>query len=197
MAATVELPRRLASAEGALAGLYPFKVLDLARALAEPVLLGRGLRAWDNGHDALVAARLLAEEGEGLGLPAELPRRPVATTLARTLRALRQGRLSPDRVLEFADRPGHSGGDAERLRRIPGIGQKTASRLVLELKNRLEAPAEAPVSVSGGDEEVVSALVSLGYSQAEAAAAAASVPNDASLTVEDKIRRALQFFASQ
>jgi Holliday junction DNA helicase RuvA len=88
-------------------------------------------------------------------------------------------------------------GDVERLRRIPGIGQKTASRLVLEMKNRLEAPAQAPVSVAGGDEEVVSALVSLGYSQAEAAVAAASVANDTSLTVEDKIRRALQFFASQ
>jgi Holliday junction DNA helicase RuvA len=87
--------------------------------------------------------------------------------------------------------------DVERLRRIPGIGQKTASRLVLELKNRLEAPAEAAIPASGGDEEVVSALVSLGYSQAEAAAAAAGVTNDASLTVEDKIRRALQFFVSQ
>lgn len=88
-------------------------------------------------------------------------------------------------------------GDVERLRRIPGIGQKTASRLVLELKNRLEAPAvAAPVSEAGRDVEVVSALVSLGYSQAEAAAAADSVPNDDSLTVEDKIRMALKFFTS-
>ena len=85
MAASVELPRRLASVEGALAGLYPFKVLDLARALAEPVLLGRGLRAWDPGHDALHASRLLAEEGEGLGLPPGLPRRPIAITLALSL----------------------------------------------------------------------------------------------------------------
>ncbi len=88
-------------------------------------------------------------------------------------------------------------GDVERLRRIPGIGQKTASRLVLELKNRLEAPAVAtPVSEAARDVEIVSALVSLGYSQAEAAAAADSVPNDESLTVEDKIRMALKFFTS-
>ncbi len=121
MAAAVELPRRLASVEGALAGLYPFKVLDLARALAEPVLLGRGLRAWDRGHDALGAARLLAEEGEGLGLPPGLPRRPVAITLARTLRALRQGRIPPERVEAFSARPGHSRGDRERLRALAGL----------------------------------------------------------------------------
>jgi RecB family exonuclease len=118
MAAAVELPRRLASVEGALAGLYPFKVLDLARALAEPVLLGRGLRAWDPGHDALHAARLLAGEGEGLGLPPGLPRRPVAITLARTLRALRQARIPPERVEAFSARPAHSRGDGERLRAL-------------------------------------------------------------------------------
>jgi len=121
MAAAVELPRRLASVDGALAGLYPFKVLDLARALAEPVLLGRGLRAWDSGHDALAAARLLAEEGEALGLPPELPRRAVAITLARTLRALRQGRVPPERVEAFSARAGHSSGDAERLRALAGL----------------------------------------------------------------------------
>jgi Holliday junction DNA helicase RuvA len=89
-------------------------------------------------------------------------------------------------------------GDVERLRRIPGIGQKTASRLVLELKNRLEAPAAAAiVSEPGRDEEVVSALMSLGYTQAEASEAAASVPNDSSLAVEDRLRMALKFFASQ
>src|SRR5437867_11339321 len=48
MAAAVELPRRLA-ATGAVAGLFPPKVLDLARAVAEPALLARALRAWDTG----------------------------------------------------------------------------------------------------------------------------------------------------
>ncbi len=121
MAAAVELPRRLASIEGALAGLYPFKVLDLARALAEPVLLGRGLRAWDSGHDALVAAHLLAAGGEGFGLTAELPRPPVAAALARTLRALRQGRIPPERVERFSERPEHAPGDAERLRALARV----------------------------------------------------------------------------
>jgi RecB family exonuclease len=118
MAAVAELPRRLASSRGALAGLYPFKVLDLARVLAEPVLLGRGLRAWDSGHDALLAARLLADGGEGFGLPEELPRGPVAATLARTLRALRQGHVPPEDLERYAERTGHSPGDAERLRTL-------------------------------------------------------------------------------
>ena len=61
MATVVELPRRLAMAGNAVSGLYAFKLPDLARALAEPALLGRGLLAWDGGQDALLAARLLAE----------------------------------------------------------------------------------------------------------------------------------------
>ena len=92
MAAAVELPRRLAAATGAVAGIYPFKLLDLARAIAEPALLGKGGRAWDSGHGALFAARLL-EEAEGrpdsMRLSAELPRAPVARALARTLATLR------------------------------------------------------------------------------------------------------------
>src|SRR5512138_3382352 len=78
-AAATELPRRLASTGRAVAGLYAWKPLDLARVLAEPVLLGRGLRAWDPGHDALLAARLLAQAGgAGLKLADGAPLAPVA-----------------------------------------------------------------------------------------------------------------------
>jgi hypothetical protein len=94
-AAAVELPRRLASTGRALSGLYSFKPLDLARAIAEPALLGRGLRAWDTGHDALLAARLLEETPHGLPLGAELPRGPVAAMLALTLSALRRAGVDP------------------------------------------------------------------------------------------------------
>ena len=115
LAAAVELPRRLASTGRALAGLYPFKVKDLARALAEPALLGRGLRKWDSGHDALVAARLLAEAHGAFRLSPELPRPPVAAALARTLQALRQAKVPPARLGSFAADPAHAPGDAERL----------------------------------------------------------------------------------
>ena len=116
-AAAVELPRRLASTGRALAGLLPFKVLDLARAIAEPALLGRGLKAWDSGHDALLAARLLGE-GSGLPLPEALPRRPVAVALARTLSELRRGGVSPDAIEALGrSRPGES----RRLAAVAGL----------------------------------------------------------------------------
>jgi len=71
-------------------------------------------------------------------------------------------------------------GDAARLTRIPGIGKKTAERMVLELRDKLEglaaAPTAPPSGVSAVEEDVLSALMNLGYSRpsAERALAAAS-----------------------
>ncbi len=61
-------------------------------------------------------------------------------------------------------------GDAARLTRIPGIGKKTAERMVLELRDKLEgllaAPAAAPPGgVTPVEEDVLSALMNLGYSR--------------------------------
>ena len=116
-AAAVELPRRLASTGRALAGLYPFKLADLARAVAEPALLGSGLRPWDGGHGALLAARLLEEEG-GLRLPPDAPRAPVARALARTLAELRRAAVPPDFLTRSAERVGATPEDRERLRAL-------------------------------------------------------------------------------
>jgi len=64
------------------------------------------------------------------------------------------------------------GGDVARLTRIPGIGKKTAERMVLELRDKLPAGAGAaqvtPVAVSPVEEDVLSALVNLGYQRAAA-----------------------------
>jgi Holliday junction DNA helicase RuvA len=91
-------------------------------------------------------------------------------------------------------------GDVDRIRRVPGIGAKTASRIVLDLKGRL--PEHIPVAAGGAvastdDEDVVAALVALGYSQGEASAATSRLPKDESLTLEEKIRLALSSFTSQ
>jgi len=115
-AAAVELPRRVASTGRALAGVYAVKPLELARALAEPVLLGRGLAAWSSGHDALVAARLLAETKDaGLRFPEGTPRAPVAAALARTLTALRGAAVPVERLEALAGAPGRLPDDARRL----------------------------------------------------------------------------------
>jgi Holliday junction DNA helicase RuvA len=62
--------------------------------------------------------------------------------------------------------------DIARLTRIPGIGRKTAERMVLELRDKLPEPATAatPASpaLSGIEEDVLSALVNLGYQRAAA-----------------------------
>lgn len=69
-------------------------------------------------------------------------------------------------------------GDANALTRVPGIGKKTAQRLVLELKDKVEdsqltgsAAGVAPKAAAGPEAEAVAALVALGYSASEAAKA--------------------------
>jgi RecB family exonuclease len=71
------------------------KVMDLASALAEPALLGRGLRPWDSGHGALLAARIL-DDTAGPAFPAQLPRAPIARVVARTCGELRRAGLAPE-----------------------------------------------------------------------------------------------------
>jgi holliday junction DNA helicase RuvA len=84
--------------------------------------------------------------------------------------------------------------DATRLTRIPGIGKKTAERLVLELRDKLPMAVTAvttQASVAGG--EVISALLALGYNEREAAAAVKPLPAD--LALADAIRQALKNLA--
>jgi Holliday junction DNA helicase RuvA len=63
------------------------------------------------------------------------------------------------------------GGDLARLTRIPGIGKKTAERMVLELRDKLPAAGAAEMSATVAnpmEEDVISALVNLGYQRAAA-----------------------------
>ena len=69
--------------------------------------------------------------------------------------------------------------DAARLTRVPGIGKKTAERLMLELKGKLGADvgaAAAAVSPSDHASDILNALLALGYSEKEALAAIKNVP---------------------
>lgn len=79
------------------------------------------------------------------------------------------------------------------LTRIPGIGKKTAERLVLELKGKLGADLSGPAlgtKPNDARNDVAAALVALGYSEKEALAAAQRLPED--ISVNDGIREALK-----
>jgi holliday junction DNA helicase RuvA len=87
--------------------------------------------------------------------------------------------------------------DVRRLVAVPGVGKKTAERMVLELAEKVasvpgEAPAKAPAAVAADD--VVSALVNLGYRKAEAeraveAAARSGAPADFGAFLKEALRR--------
>jgi Holliday junction DNA helicase RuvA len=73
------------------------------------------------------------------------------------------------------------GNDVARLTRIPGIGEKTAERMVLELRDKLESFGAAPVrpAVTPVEEDVLSALVNLGYQRGAAERALSSASRSA------------------
>lgn len=91
-------------------------------------------------------------------------------------------------------------GHADQLRKVPGVGQKTAERIVLELRDKVLPPAggytaEAEPPAKRVDPEALAALMGLGYTQAEASAALEQLPEDGDLPLEERVRLALQYFA--
>ncbi len=88
---------------------------------------------------------------------------------------------------------------ADVIASVPGIGKKTAEKIIFALRGKLggldAAPALPLSQLSAVDTEVISALTALGYSVAEAAGALAALPKGEKLDLEDKIRLALQQLA--
>ena len=81
-----------------------------------------------------------------------------------------------------------------RLVKVPGIGKKTAERLLLELKGKLADAISAPTTIANDAQaDILQALIALGYSDREAAAALKYLPPDAS--VSDGIKLALKSLA--
>ena len=93
--------------------------------------------------------------------------------------------------------PAIRAGDLVRLTRIPGVGRKTAERIVVELRDRLAAmeAAETPERAAAGGEleaDVISALLNLGYDRRAAESGVAAAAEQAKAGFEALLRAALQ-----
>ncbi|MCX6002261.1 MAG: Holliday junction branch migration protein RuvA [Chloroflexi bacterium] len=90
-------------------------------------------------------------------------------------------------------------GNADLLSQVPGIGKKTAGRIILDLRSKLEKGWEGEFLplITESDSDAVSALTGLGYSIREATQALGNIKQDEGMTVEDKVRLALQQLAKR
>lgn len=84
--------------------------------------------------------------------------------------------------------------DATLLATVPGIGKKTASRIILELRGKVPAPVGQPMSgqVRMQDDDLIEALEGLGYSRTEAVSAASRVDFSPDDTLENRLLSALR-----
>jgi len=79
--------------------------------------------------------------------------------------------------------------------RVPGIGKKTAQKIIIQMQGKLpEGEGLGVRSITDVDDSVVDALISLGYSVVEAQTALQTIPKDTPDDVESKLRIALQYF---
>lgn len=138
-------------------------------------------------EDALSLYGFESEESQDffsllLGVNGVGPRLALAVLSTLSIEAIRRAVLSEQ---------------ADVFSRVPGVGKRTAQKLLLHLQGRIGAgPGLEPIAVMGEtDSEVLSALTSLGYSVVEAQAAIQAIPRDAPGDVETRLRLALQFFA--
>jgi Holliday junction DNA helicase RuvA len=130
-------------------------------------------------HEQLLFERLISVSGVGPKLAVNVLSGIDATELLEALR----------------------GSDVARLTRVPGVGKKTAERLVLELKDKLPAPAvtETPQAPpSSAKEDLLSALANLGYSRPEAEKSVdKALREGAGSPFEDLLRRTLAILSGR
>ncbi|MCC6168494.1 MAG: Holliday junction branch migration protein RuvA [Caldilineaceae bacterium] len=102
------------------------------------------------------------------------------------------GVLSPDAL-----RMAVSGEEPGLIARVPGVGKRTAEKIVLELRDKIKQAVglQALAGATDADTEVIEALIALGYSVVEAQRAVQKIPKDA-VGVEERLRLALSQFTA-
>jgi Holliday junction DNA helicase RuvA len=108
------------------------------------------------------------------------PRTALAVLSALTADAIRRAVLS--------EQP-------EVFARVPGVGKKTAQKILLQLQGKVSGSAGELSPTLDVDAEVLDALTGLGYSVVEAQAALQAIPREAEKDVETRLRLALQYFS--
>jgi len=90
-------------------------------------------------------------------------------------------------------------GSTDLLTVVPGIGKKMAERLILELKEKIGAGwiTTPAAQLAQENTDVLAALTSLGYSVAEANRAVATLPPSSDLSLEERVKQALQYFGGK
>jgi len=90
-------------------------------------------------------------------------------------------------------------GSTDLLTMTPGIGKKVASRIILELKEKIGAGwiATPITQIAQENADVLAALTTLGYSAAEATKAVAALPASSDLSLEEKLKLALGYFGGK
>ncbi len=96
--------------------------------------------------------------------------------------------LNPEQVVMAI-----ASGDVDLISQAPGIGKKMASRLIVELRGKLEKEwKETALPLPPESADVIAALTGLGYSLAEATNAVSRLPDSGEISLEEKITMALQ-----
>jgi len=91
-----------------------------------------------------------------------------------------------------------TGGNVDLISQVPGIGKKVASRLVIDLKGKLAKEWKgAALPSAPEDADAITALTSLGYSLREATQAVSRLPGSPELSLEEKVKLALEQLAAK
>jgi Holliday junction DNA helicase RuvA len=87
-------------------------------------------------------------------------------------------------------------GQSSVLGKVPGVGSKTAQKIVLHLTDRLSPVEgdESALQLQTSDGELLEALIGLGYTVVESQAALQSIPKDAPVELEERLKIALRYF---
>ena len=162
----------------------PSPLLDTITSLGNEVNLFTHLRLAENGRE--IEATLF-----GFGTPDELTLFELLLSVTGIGPKVALGVLSAAPV--DAIRAAIMQGNAQALTEYPGIGRKTAERMVVELKNKVKSAGDGEaLVVSATDAEALAALATLGYSVMEAQRALAA-SSGGSGAVEDRILSALRY----